>query len=168
MIGLIVDFETNGFRGSSVLSVAAIKIATNWNAGTIQKIETFVRHYYPVEKWNPRAQAVNSLSAEKICELRTEAGYPVHFRDDMDFSCFTSDVTFGVAHNVSFDSQFANLPIPWICTMKLAGGNLSKAATANGIVVDQDCFHQALYDAEVCLALFSKLLSKGKVPCPCR
>ena len=168
MIGLVIDFETNGFYGSSVLSVAAIKIVANWNTGTVRTIETFVRHYHPIEKWNRHAQAVNRLSSAKIDILREEESYPIHFRDDPTLSSFASDVVFAVAHNAAFDSHFAKLAVPWVCTMKLVGGKLADAASVRGIEVDQTRLHQALYDTEVCLAIFSHLLREQKVPCPCR
>jgi len=159
MIGLVIDFETNGFYRSSVLSVAAIKIAVDWNIKKVDRLDTFVRYYHPVEKWNPHAQAVNGLSAKEIEKLRTGAEYPVYFKHDQGLSSFASGAEFAVAHNAKFDSSFANLQIPWICTMKLCGGKLSDAARLRGIVVEQAQLHEALYDAEVCLALFNSLIS---------
>lgn len=154
MTGLVIDFETNGFYGSSVLSVAAIKIAVDWNLRKVDRLDTFVRHYHPVEKWNPYAQAVNGLSDREIKKLRTGAKYPIYFRDDPGLASFASGAEFAVAHNAKFDSSFANLPIPWLCTMKLCGGKLADAARARGIVVEHSQLHEALYDAEVCLQLF--------------
>ncbi len=161
MTGLVIDFETNGFYGSSVLSVAAIKIAVNWDLRKVERHDTFVRHYYPIEKWNPYAQAVNGLSAMEIEKLRTEADYPIYFRDDPGLASFASGAEFAVAHNAKFDSSFANLPIPWICTMELCGGKLADAARARGLVVEQSQVHEALYDAEVCLGLFERLIQDG-------
>ena len=167
MIGLAIDFETNGFHGSSVLSVAAIKFKVDWYQKSIQKVETFIRHYYPVEKWNYRAIKVNGLSSTRIDALRTGATYPVHFRDDQEFQSFANDVQFAVAHNAKFDSRFANIQVPWICTMQICGGKLAEAATAKGIIVNHDALHQAEYDTEICLALFEHLLRHDEVRCPC-
>lgn len=163
MVGLVIDFETNGFYRSSVLSVAAIKIAVDRSFKKVNRIDTFARYYYPVEKWNPHAQAVNGLSAKEIEKLRTGAEYPVHFKDDQGLSSFASEAEFAVAHNAKFDSSFANLQIPWICTMKLCGGKLKDAARARGVIVEQTQLHQALYDAEVCLRLFTILVQEKKI-----
>lgn len=165
MIGMVIDFETNGFYGSSVLSAAAIKIAVDWNLKTVQRIDTFVRHYYPVEKWNHYAQEANGLSPSEIEKLRGGADYPVYFRDDPGLTFFAREAEFAVAHNASFDSRFANLPVPWICTMKLCGGKLANAARARGIEVEQSQLHEALYDAEVCLALFDHLVKLSNIFC---
>ena len=166
MQGIAIDFETNGFYGSSVLSVAAIKFTASWETGNIHRIETFERHYHPTEKWNRHAQAVNRLSSSKSEKLRAGASYCYHFRDDHALSSFASDAEFAVAHNASFDSHFAKLPLPWICTMKLGGGRLADAAKARVINVNETCLHHALYDTEICLALFAHLLREGKVPPP--
>ncbi len=168
MTGLVIDFETNGFYGSSVLSVAAIKIAVDWDLRKVERHDTFVRHYYPIEKWNPYAQAVNGLSAMEIENLRTGANYPIYFRDDPGLASFASGAEFAVAHNAKFDSSFANLPIPWICTMKLCGGKLADAAKTRGIAVEQAQLHGALYDAEVCLLLFKYILFDRKIQYPWR
>lgn len=166
MTGLVIDFETNGFYGSSVLSVAAIKIAVDWNLRKVDRLDTFVRHYHPVEKWNPYAQAVNGLSDREIKKLRTGAKYPIYFRDDPGLASFASGAEFAVAHNAKFDSSFANLPIPWLCTMKLCGGKLADAARARGIAVEQAQLHGALYDADVCLNLFIILVRDRKTSLP--
>jgi hypothetical protein len=158
MHGVVIDFETNGFAGSSVLSVAAIRIDVDWDSGGVEQGDTLVRHYHPVERWNRHAQAVNGLSPARIDELRGEASYPRHFRDDPAFGRFAGAAAFAVAHNAAFDSRFAGLSIPWVCTMRLCGGKLAEAAAARRIAVDRDRLHQALYDTEVCLALFSHLL----------
>lgn len=163
MIGLAIDFETNGFHGSSVLSVAAIKIEVDWENRKVDRIDSFVRHYYPVEKWNYRALVVNKLSSSRIDQLRVGGSYPLHFKDDKDFPEFAKDVMFAVAHNANFDSKFANILVPWICTMKVCGGKLAEAARARGIDVDQNCLHQAEYDTEICLYLFEHLLRHDKV-----
>jgi len=166
MIGVVIDFETNGFHGSSVLSAAAIKIAVDWDHRKVDRLDTFIRHYYPVEKWNPYAQAVNGLSAREIKKFRTDTKYPIYFRDDQGLYSFASDAEFAVAHNAKFDSSFANLPIPWICTMKLCGGKLADAARARGIAVEQSQLHEALYDAEVCLQLFKhSVLTTAAIIC---
>lgn len=166
MIGVVIDFETNGFSGSSVLSAAAIKVFADWEKGTVEKIQTFTRHYHPIEKWNRYAQAVNKLSPAKIDNLRDGATYPINFRDDHSLYEFANDVNFAVAHNASFDSRFINLPVPWICTMKHCGGKLADAAYSRGIAVDESFLHQALYDTEICLALFEYLLKNQEINCP--
>ena len=166
MLGVVIDFETNGFSGSSVLSAAAIKIFADWDNGTVKKIETFTRHYHPIEKWNRYAQAVNKLSPTKIDALRNGATYPINFRDDSSLYEFANDATFAVAHNASFDSRFISLNIPWICTMKHCGGKLANAAYSRGIAVDESSLHQALYDTELCLALFEHLLITNRINRP--
>ena len=154
MTVLVIELATTGFYRSSVLSVAAIKIAVDWNLKKVDRLDTFVRHYHPVEKWNPHAQAVNGLSAKEIERLRIGAEYPAYFKDDHGLTNFACEAEFAVAHNAKFDSSFANLQIPWICTMKLCGGKLADAARLRGIVIEQSQLHEALYDAEVCFLLF--------------
>lgn len=158
MIGVVIDFETNGFFGASVLSAAGIMIAVDWDRKAIDIAGTFVRHYYPVEKWNRHAQEVNGLSASEIKNLRGGCEYPRYFKDDPGFVEFCDNADFAVAHNARFDSSFMPTQLPWICTMKLCGGRLLDAAINRGIEVRQSELHQALYDAKICLKLFEHVL----------
>jgi hypothetical protein len=139
--------------------VAAILVEVDWDGGAVEQGDSFVRHYHPVERWNRYAQAVNRLSASRIDALRGDGSYPVHFRDDPAFGRFAGAAAFAVAHNAAFDSRFAALSVPWVCTMRLCGGKLAEAAAARRIAVDQARLHQALYDTEVCLALFAHLVA---------
>lgn len=158
MIGVVIDFETNGFIGTSVLSAAGIMITVDWDRKSIDIADTFVRHYYPVEKWNRHAQEVNGLSAAEIKNLRGGCDYPRYFKDDPGFIEFCNNANFAVAHNARFDSSFMPLQLPWICTMNICGGKLVDAAKSRGIEVKQSELHQALYDANICLRLFEHVL----------
>ena len=59
----ILDFETNGFFGSSVLSISLRK----------DNGECVSKYYYPVEEYNERAISVNGLTEEVIKEKRGNA-----------------------------------------------------------------------------------------------
>jgi len=163
MIGVVIDFETNGFYGASVLSAAGILISVDWERKKTRRLDTFLRHYYPVEKWNPYAQEVNGLSAAQIKFLRDDGEYPLYFREDQSFLEFCNNADFAVAHNAKFDSSFLSLSIPWLCTMEICGGKLVDAVKRRGIKVKESELHQALYDAKMCLKLFEYVFKNQHV-----
>ena len=155
-----IDFETNGFKGSSVLSVTAIR----------EDGEKFVRFYYPKEEFNQEAIAINGLNENKIAELRNGANYAMHFEDDKDFVEFMAPVDKLVAHNIAFDYNF----IPEVvkkhingvfCTMKantkyFENGKwpkLEKTAQLYGIELKKEKLHTSEYDTLLCKMIFEKM-----------
>ena len=163
---VVVDFETNGFQGSDVLSVAAIK-----DTG-----EEFVRHYYPEGEYNESAIAVNGLTEEKITELRGDADYAEHFKDDKEFVEFMKDADVFVAHNAAFDYSF--LPdevkeqgLEIVDTMKAnmdivegKAPKLSEAADFYGVEYNSEDLHGAKADAEITKGIYEAMPEERKEP----
>lgn len=104
--------ETNGFKGSSVLSISAIKVSYNINTHKMEKIDEYNRFYYRNKRWrelNLDAIRVNGLTDEEIFRRREvqEIKYPKTFLEDINsFYDFCSDAEHFVAHNIKFDSSF--------------------------------------------------------------
>ena len=166
----VIDFETNGFQGSDVLSFS-------WahDKGDIRS-DVQSRYYYPRSEYNEKAIAVNGLTQEKIRELRGDEDYPRYYDEDTEFiaSVFAhTDVL--VAHNIAFDFSF--LPITCItsyfkifCTMKAntkyfdKRPNLKEAAEYYGIEVAEESLHGSAYDVELCLAIYNAMKEEDKEP----
>lgn len=155
---IIFDFETNGFTGTSVLSLSAIKARVLENS--IEEIDRFNRFYYrtPGEAENKVAIDINHLTTERITEFRSMCTYPKYYADDSDsFIEFCGDADHFVAHNFSFDREFVTFETPvFFCTfleaMKINIGKynkLSDLAAFYGINVDKENLHSSMYDVEV-------------------
>ena len=99
---LVIDIESNGFKGSSVLSFSAL-VLDDKN----QILEEIDRYYYPTENINKVAVGINGLNKKVLKVKREGVPYPEHFIDDIDFikSLFT-DCNEVIAHNVEFDMSF--------------------------------------------------------------
>ena len=163
---VFLDFETNGFQGSDVLSVAAIK----------DNGEEFVRHYFPEGEYNESAIAVNGLNEEKITELRGDADYAEHFKDDKEFVEFMKDADVVVAHNVAFDYSF--LPeevkaqgLEVVDTMKANNDivegkmpKLSEAAEHYGVEFKEEELHGAYADAKLAKEIYEAMPEERKIP----
>jgi len=141
----------------------------------VREIERFDRYYYrnPGEKINFGAIRVNGLTDENISILRKDRNYSKYFEEDYDFEDFCNGVKHFVAHNISFDSQFLNIPyMRKFCTMnenvenlKIEGkyGNykwpkLNETAKYYGIEVDELSTHRSDYDTYLCKEIFVKML----------
>ena len=155
-----IDFETNGFKGSSVLSVAVIR----------EDGETFNRYYYPTEDFNPDAIRVNGLTKEKITELRAGANYAKHFIDDLDFVKFMVPVDRLVAHNIAFDYSFLPNTVKKhingvFCTMKANAKyfengrwpKLAACAKLYGSEIIKEALHGASYDVQLCKEIYDNM-----------
>ena len=163
---VFLDFETNGFQGSDVLSVAAIK-----DSG-----EVFERYYYPEGEYNEQAVAINGLTEEKITELRGDADYAEHFKDDKEFVNFMKDADVMVAHNAAFDHSFLpeevkeqNLEI--VDTMKAnmdiiegKAPKLSEAAEHYGVEFNENDLHGALADAKLAKEIYEAMPEERREP----
>ena len=172
---IIFDLETNGIKDCSVLSISAIKLEVDIENLNVREIERFDRYYYrnPGEKINFGAIRVNGLTDENISILRKDRNYSKYFKEDYDFEDFCDGVKHFVAHNISFDSQFLNIPyMRKFCTMnenvenlKIEGkyGNykwpkLNETAKYYGIEVDELSTHRSDYDTYLCKEIFVKML----------
>ena len=172
---IVFDLETNGIRNCSVLSISAIKLEVDVENLSIREIGKFDRYYYrnPGESINYGAINVNGLTDENISILRKDRNYSKYFDEDHDFEEFCEGVTHFVAHNISFDSQFLNIPyMKKFCTMnenvenlKIEGKygkykwpKLNETAEYYGIEVDELSTHRSDYDTYLCKEIFVKML----------
>lgn len=155
---IVFDFETNGFNGTSVLSLSAIKALIK--DGEIKEIDRFDRYYYrtPGEALNPVAISINGLDEKVISKCRDGVNYPEHYVDDVaSFVEFCGDIDHFVAHNFSFDRDFMGFEaLISFCTfleakkMNICKYNkLSDLARYYGVEIDDSKLHNSMYDVEV-------------------
>jgi DNA polymerase-3 subunit epsilon len=175
---IVFDFETNGFRGSSVLSVSAIRLKTRYEYKkklfrgkrivlSFEETKCYCRFYYPTERLNYHAIKVNGLRNSEINRRRGNHNYPEHFIDDQDsLKAFFNNACLYVAHNISFDSSFIPFGIPkekQYCTMvnlsSLCGKRpkLSEAAENLNIRYNSNILHDSKEDARLCFKIFEKM-----------
>jgi len=174
---IVFDLETNGLKGSdSVLSCSAVKLEIAPSTCELNELEHFSRYYFPVERYNPRAIAVNGLTQEVIADCRGDCDYPQHFIHDDGFIKFCEGVNRYVAHNISFDSRF----VPHVsrkkrfCTMmenmdivaaqyleyknQWKWPTLSETATYYGVIYKGDELHKSINDTRITVSIFKKML----------
>lgn len=155
---IVFDFETNGFVGTSVLSLSAIKAKVLEDR--LVEVDRFNRFYYrtPGENENPAAIEINGLSKEIIKESRGDAQYSEHYIDDIhSFIEFCGDTDHFVAHNFSFDKDFVGFEtLISFCTFIEAKNinigkynKLSDLARYYGIEVKEENLHSSMYDVEL-------------------
>jgi DNA polymerase-3 subunit epsilon len=103
----VLDVETNGFYPSnSVTQLCAIKYELSPDCSLTEK-EVFNRYYFPSEKPNPEAVAVNGLSTEVLTEHRKGCDYPRNFSFDSDVYYFFENIKIISGHNIrNFDLRF--------------------------------------------------------------
>jgi len=115
-----LDLETNGFKGTSVLSASSIVFD---ETGRI--VDFFNRFYYPLEEISIQAATIHGLTPERIRWLRATENYPLFFLEDTDSLKDFWEVNEAqriIVHNISFDTSF--LPASsrkgrkWWCSMK--------------------------------------------------
>lgn len=161
----IFDFETNGLKDCSVLSISFL-IVQNLK---ILKKET--RYYYPQEKYNYSAIKINGLCKETIDRYRKGVNYPKYFKGDHSWLqniINKYNVKRFVAHNIAFDKKFLPKDILdkinlhkflLFCTMnenkrfvniikngKLKSPSLKETCEAYNIEFDTTQAHQSDYD----------------------
>jgi DNA polymerase III epsilon subunit-like protein len=175
---MVLDVETNGLDPwLSILSCCAIKFAVDPGFSCITEVSRFYRFYYPREPYMPGAIAVNHLTEDAISGNRGECGYPTYFDEDCDFPAFCTDATHYIAHNADFERKFISLLRykKAFCTMKsnvdvlrLACSkarsyyklpNLRETAHHYEIPYEQSRFHDSLYDTEITVSIFKRMLS---------
>ncbi len=172
------DTETNGFKPTdSVLSISAMKIKVNTETKEMEKIDEFNRFYFCLEEENPKAIAVNGLTAYKIRQEREKqnATYPSFYKDDRDsFKEFCEGIDLIVAHNYDYDSQYIDFKKKSFCTMK-EGSELYKNAhpTEKGwlklkglseffkVSFEEDNLHGSQYDTLILSRILFKMLKYG-------
>jgi len=176
---IVFDFETNGFHGSSVLSISAIRLQAKYKKKIMGKriifkeTKCYCRFYYPTEKFNYHAIEVNGLTSDEIKKRRGNHNYPKHFIDDQDsLKEFFNNACLYVAHNISFDSSFIPFGIPeekQYCTMmnlsSLCGKRpkLSEAAENLNIRYNPNILHDSKEDARLCFKIFEKMANMPQI-----
>jgi len=117
----VLDLETNGFQGTSVLSVSAIVFS---HEGRI--LDVYDRYYFPEEEFQRGALEVNGLYPERLAFLRKAGEYRsetfLEEADDFDSFLQDWDVENVVVHHVGFDTAFLPPEIvryrKWWCSMR--------------------------------------------------
>lgn len=117
----VLDLETNGFQGTSVLSVSAIVFS---HEGRI--LDVYDRYYFPEEEFQRGALEVNGLYPERLAFLRKAGEYrsETFLEEADDFDGFLQDwaVENVIVHNVTFDTAFLPSEIvhyrKWWCSMR--------------------------------------------------
>ena len=170
---IFFDVETNGFVGSSVLSISAIKTIMI-NNNKLRIIDKYNRYYYrnPKELLNEKAIEVNKLTDSRIKDLRENKDYPLYFQDDSEsFKNFCDNSVCYIAHNISFDKQFIpflNDSHNYFCTMKQnrfiynKWPKLSDTAKYYNIEVKEDILHDSSYDTLLCFKVFNEMFTNSK------
>lgn len=174
---IFFDVETNGLKGSSVLSISAMKIEYNEKTGEMIKLGEYDRFYYrrKGEDVNEKAISVNGLTDDELARRRSssEISYPETFEEDvMAFYNFCDGAKHFVAHNIRFDRDFIPFKLEYqfdtmienTDILKLEGryGNykwptLNKCADFYQVKLDPDMLHQSIYDVIVMARVFYKM-----------
>lgn len=174
---IFFDFETNGFKGSSVLSMAAIKVSYDIESEKFEKIDEFHRYYYrkPGEMANEGALKVNGLYDEVIKKNREGFNYPkYYFEDEFAVKEFFKNAYCGIAHNINFDINFLPFKLKKeFCTMKSnieivkAGKNpkyntwkwptLWECAKFYNVPFEEGKLHNSLYDVLITFRVFYRM-----------
>ncbi|HCL55853.1 MAG TPA: hypothetical protein DHW82_02450 [Spirochaetia bacterium] len=113
----------------------------------------------------------NGLYDDNIRDLRGQADYPEHFKDDIEaFYEFSKDSVFFSAHNIAFDSSFISFlekKKKFFCTMRenteIKNGKFPKlmeAADYYGIKVEEFNLHDSRYDAFLCMAVIKAMANE--------
>lgn len=179
---IVFDLETNGLTGeSSVLSCSAIKYDIDPNNYEMSELDRFDRYYYPSERFDAGAIAVNGLTEEVIANRRGEASYPKHFTEDPGFEQFCAGVVRFVAHNISFDARFipfvgrkkklctmmTNMDIVAVAFLKRRNEwkwpTLPETASHYGISTAKANLHSSMTDAEITAEIFGKMLDAARL-----
>ena len=166
---VIFDVETNGMKGSSVLSISAIKLRIDDTLDSWEKVGEYNRFYYrnPGEDINYGAINVNGLTDEVIGSKRTAEIYPKYFQEDIEsFQEFCSGVDHFVAHNIKFDESFIpfklkkkfdtmleNIDVVRVSwnskTNSYKWPKLVECANYYKVPFDDANFHESLYDVYI-------------------
>lgn len=175
---IFFDTETNGFQGSSVLSISAIKVNYDEKTNKFSKKGEFNRFYFrnDGEEVNEGAIKVNGLTDEVIAQERRKSSlnYPETFKEDMtNFYNFCGDTEHFVAHNIKFDRSFIDFPLKNQFDTMLANVNvlklpgkyedsykwpkLSECAEHYKVPVKENELHGSYYDVLVMFRVFYQM-----------
>ena len=176
---IFFDTETNGFQGSSVLSISAIKVNYDEKTNKFSKKGEFNRFYFrnEGEEVNEGAIKVNGLTDDIIAQERRKSSlnYPETFKEDMtNFYNFCGDTEHFVAHNIKFDRSFIDFPLKNqfdtmlsnIDIVKVEGsscGNykwpkLMECADFYKIPFEESQLHGSYYDVLIMFRIFFKMM----------
>lgn len=178
---IILDCEINGFKGKSVLSISAFKVAYDEETKQLTKLGEYDRFYFrrDGEKLNDKAIEVNGLTDEVITQKRKDVDYTETFDNDIDsFKEFCGDAKKFIAHNIDFDKSFLPFELEdQFCTMK-TNTNILKLPKKRGsgfkwpklietvkfykIPIDTEKLHNSLYDIEMTFNVFKEMLKSNK------
>ena len=184
---IFFDTETNGFKGSSVLSISAIKVEIDTEdlKNNFRKKDEFVRFYFrePDEEINKEAIKVNGLTDEIIADERKKSKqkYPLTFKEDMEsFQEFCRDTEHFVAHNIQYDRDFIDFSLKYQFDTMMsnidivkAGPNkrgngykwprLSECAKFYNIPLKENELHGSYYDVLITCRIFYKMLDNEDI-----
>ncbi|MFW5782804.1 MAG: exonuclease domain-containing protein [Candidatus Muiribacteriaceae bacterium] len=175
MIYTVLDTETNGFKGSSVLEFYAVSFELDHDLDPIN-MHDIHRFYYPLERFNPGAIRVHGLTGEYIRILRGSSKYAEHFLHDPDIGDFLCKSDCVIGHNISFDLGFIDPScfkdgVKTFCTMRnnnriIRGRRgykqpkLVELAEYYNIYHSDEEFHGAKYDTHITLQVFISMIKK--------
>ena len=115
----VFDLETNGLKGSSVVSASSIVFD---DRGYIRDI--FNRFYFPTETPDMATEKIHGLTVERIHWFRQAESYPLYFLEDINalLSFWKRWHVSGIiVHNLAFDTSFlpkeAVKMWKWWCSM---------------------------------------------------
>lgn len=178
---IFFDVETNGFKGSSVLSISAMRIVYNINSQELIKTGEYNRFYFRREG-EPISQGaidVNGLNDEEIERRRSlsEEIYPMTFDEDIDsFIEFCSGAKHYIAHNIRFDRDFlpfvlenqfdTMLENQYVVNIEDEYGRvkwpkLMECAKYYNIKLDEDRLHESMYDVIIMARVFYCMFKKS-------
>lgn len=179
---IFFDVETNGTKGSSVLSISAIKVNYDFENDKWIKVSEYDRFYFrnDGEEINYGAIEVNGLTDEVIELKRKGTNYPRTFLEDINsFYLYCQDTEHYVAHNIKFDRGFIPFPLKNQFDTMMENINIVKAgineiygtykwpklmecAKFYNVPIDEEQLHESLYDVLITFRVFYKM-TKHKV-----
>ncbi|WP_067143316.1 3'-5' exonuclease [Oceanivirga salmonicida] len=184
---IFFDVETNGLKGTSVLSISAMKASYNTETDEMLKLGEYDRFYFrnDGEQINEKAIIVNGLTDEEI-EIRrskSDIKYARTFEEDIQsFYDFCDGADHFIAHNIRFDRDF--IPFKLECQfdtmlenmniLKIPGKynsykwpTLNECAEFYNVEVDENELHQSIYDVLTMARIFFKMrkntLAKSRI-----
>ena len=161
----VVDVETTGFgRDDKICEIAIVGM----DAETLEVIDEFETLINP-QKNIGRTAHIHKITESMIVGAPTFQNIASEIAERLDRSVL-------VAHNLPFDNrmiaqEFDEMnatyhPGQGVCTLKLTGEKLARAAEQNGI--SHNHLHRASEDARVTAKLFRLLCNRGETTKPAR
>lgn len=173
---IFFDVETNGLKGTSVLSMSAMKMSFDTETLEMYKLGEFNRFYFrdKEEPINEGAISVNGLTDEEIQRRRSqdEVKYPLTFKEDISsFIEFCEGCKHYVAHNIRFDRDFVPFKLEYqfdtmienIDIVRIMGARgykwpkLMECAGFYKVPLEENNLHNSLYDVEVMAKVFFRM-----------